>query len=312
MSEPSEPVPCVRGTEQIEPTPSVVTIGNFDGVHRGHQVLVRRTVDGAAARELRSVAVTFDPHPVALLRPELAPPLLQTVEERCRQLRAAGVDLVLVLPFTRELAALTPADFVTRVLAGPLQARRVVVGTNFRFGNRAAGDVVTLVEQGEHHGFEVEAVTLLELGGVTISSSAVREHLQAGDVGWAGRALGRPPRITGTVVRGDARGRAIGFPTANLDVPGGLALPADGVYAGHAEVDGARYPVVVNIGVRPTFNGHRRTVEAHLLDTELDLYGRELDVDLAHRIRGERRFDGVEALVAQIAADVARSRELLG
>ncbi len=311
MNEPPEPVPCVRGTEQIDPTPSVVTIGNFDGVHRGHQVLLRRTVDAATARGLRSVAVTFDPPPMALLRPELAPPLLQTVDERCHQLRAAGADLVLVLPFTRELAALTPAAFVERVLAGPLQARRVVVGTNFRFGHRAAGNVVTLVEEGEQHGFEVEAVTLLELGGVTISSSAVREHLQAGDVGWVGLALGRPPRIAGTVVRGDARGRAIGFPTANLDVPNGLVLPADGVYAGYAELAGARHPAVVNVGVRPTFDGQRRTVEAHLLDLDLDLYGRQLGLALEYRIRGERRFDGVEALVAQIAVDAARSRELL-
>ncbi len=311
MDEPRQAVPCVRGTEQVDPTPSVVTIGNFDGVHRGHQVLLRRTVDGATARGLRSVAVTFDPHPVALLRPELAPPLLQTLDERCRQLRAAGADLVLVLPFTRELAALTPAAFVERVLAGPLQARRVVVGTNFRFGNRAAGDVVTLVQEGEEHGFEVEAVTLLELGGVPISSSAVREHLQAGDVGWARLALGRAPRIAGTVVRGDARGRAIGFPTANLDVPDGLVLPADGVYAGHVELAGVRHPAVVNVGVRPTFDGQRRTVEAHLLDLDLDLYGRQLALDLEHRIRGERRFDGVEALVAQITADAARSRELL-
>lgn len=306
------PRTCADGTSEVAPTPSVVTIGNFDGVHRGHQILLRRAVETADARQVRSVAVTFDPHPAAVVRPDAAPLLLQPIEQRCDRLAEAGVDLVLVLPFTRELASLSPEAFIAEVLVEPLQAVRVIVGTNFRFGHRAQGDVVTLVEQGEHHGFEVEAVTLLELDGVPISSSAVRDHLRAGDVAWTARALGRPHQLHGTVVPGDARGRTIGFPTANLDVPVQRVVPADGVYAGRVHIDDEHYLGVVNIGVRPTFAGEQRRIEVHLLDAEVDLYGRELDVTLEHRIRGEQRFAGVAELVAQIDLDVARARELLG
>jgi riboflavin kinase / FMN adenylyltransferase len=300
----------VRGLDAVEAAESVVTIGNFDGVHRGHRVLLRRATDTARHLEVRSVAVTFDPHPAVVLRPELAPPALQHTEDRIAALAATGVDLVAVVPFTRELAALAPGAFVARVLHARLHAVRVIVGTNFRFGHRARGDLVTLVEAGDEHGFDVEAVTLLDLDGLPISSTAIRERLAAGDLDWPTRALGRPHVVTGTVVPGDGRGRTIGVPTANLDVAGGVLVPGDGVYAGHLELDGTRYDAAINVGVRPTFTAGR-SVEAHVLDAELDLYGREVAVSFLHRLRGEQRFDGPETLVAQIRADLEAARTLL-
>lgn len=300
-----------HGLAALDPAPSVVTIGNFDGVHRGHRVLLRRAAALAERHDVRSVAVTFDPHPAVLLRADAAPPRLQTLDDRIAALAAAGLDAVLVLPFTRALASSTPAAFVAEVLAGPLAAVRVVVGTNFRFGAKAAGDVVTLVELGEEYGFAPEAVTLLELDGRRISSSAIREHLQDGDLAWATAALGRPYELAGVVVEGDGRGRGIGFPTANLAIDPELVVPATGVYAGHAWCDDAWVPAVTNVGLRPTFDGTTRTVEVHLLDVDEDLYGSTVRFRFLHRLRAERRFDGVGALVTQIRADVSRARELL-
>ena len=308
-----------RGLAEVSPAPSVVTIGNFDGVHRGHRVLLDRAIARAHEAGVRSVAVTFDPHPVRLLRPEAAPPQLQHLEQRVAALVATGIDLVLVLPFTRELAALTPGAFVAEVLAGALAAVRVVVGSNFRFGARAAGDVDTLAELGPRHGFELEAVPLAAVEGRRISSSAIREHLAAGEVAAVTDALGRPHELTGEVVHGDGRGRTIGVPTANLAIASDLVVPPAGVYAGHARIGapspvpgGASWwPAVTNVGVRPTFDGTQRSVEVHLLDCEVDLYGRELTVTFAHWLRAERRFDGVPQLIAQIGADVERARELL-
>jgi riboflavin kinase / FMN adenylyltransferase len=305
-------VSAVHDLAEVVREPSVVTIGNFDGVHRGHRVLLRRTVDAAADRGLRSVAVTFEPHPAAVLRPGTEPLRLQSLQDRCDALADAGVDLVVVLAFTAELAALSPQAFIDEVLRGPLGTARVVVGTNFRFGRRAAGDVVTLVEAGEEAGFDVEAVTLLELHGEPLSSSSVRRHLEEGDVTWAAEALGRPFAVRGRVVTGDGRGRTIGVPTANLDVPSTQLVPGNGVYAGHARADGQRWPAVTNIGVRPTFDGRTRTVEVHLLDADVDLYDRDLEVDLAHRIRGEQRFAGVDELVARIGTDIEEARRHLG
>jgi riboflavin kinase / FMN adenylyltransferase len=300
----------VHGLDAVVPAESVVTIGNFDGVHRGHRVLLRRATDTGRHLEVRSVAVTFDPHPAAVLRPELAPLALQRTEDRIAALAATGVDQVVVVPFTRELAALEPRAFVARVLHARLHAVRVIVGTNFRFGHRAAGDLVTLVEEGEEHGFDVEAVTLLDLDGVAISSTAIRERLAAGELDWPTRALGRPHVVVGTVVPGDGRGRTIGVPTANLDVAAGVLVPGDGVYAGHLEVDGTRHDAAINVGVRPTFAAGR-SVEAHVLDATLDLYDREVAVSFLHRLRGEQRFDGPEALVAQIRTDLATARTRL-
>jgi len=300
-----------HGLDEVTVAPSVVTIGNFDGVHRGHRVLIGRAVNHASDRGIRSVAITFEPHPAAVLRPGNEPPRLQTLDARIGSLIDAGVDLVLVLPFTRELAALTPARFVQQVLVERLRAQRVVVGTTFRFGAKAAGDVVTLVEEGERHGFTTEAATLLDLDDIPISSSEIRRHLVAGDVPWAARALGRPFELAGTVVPGDGRGRTIGVPTANLDVPEGLVVPGNGVYAGHAVAGERRWPAVTNVGVRPTFDGTTRSVEVHLLDAEEDLYGRDVSFRFLHRIRGEQRFDGPEQLVARIRQDIEETRRHL-
>jgi riboflavin kinase/FMN adenylyltransferase len=302
---------AIHDLAELAPTPSVVTIGNFDGVHRGHRALLRRTVDTAADNGWRSVALTFDPHPAAVLRPGTEPPRLQPLAARVAALTAAGIDQVVVLPFTRELSARSPEAFVTDVLTGPLDARRVVVGTNFRFGHRAAGDVVALVELGDEHGFSVEAVGVVELDGEALSSTAVRRHLETGDVGWVTRALARPYTVVGEVVHGDGRGRTIGVPTANVRPPADLHVPGDGVYAGHLGVDGVRHPCVTNVGVRPTFDGTTRSVEAHVLDAEVELYGRTVEVSFEHRLRGERRFDGPDALVAQIHHDLDEARRRL-
>ena len=294
--------------EEVTPAPSVVTIGNFDGVHRGHRVLLHRTTGAAAESGVRSAAITFDPHPAAVLRPGSEPPALQTLEQRVVTLAEAGVELVLVLPFTPEVAALTPQQFVRHVLVDRLQAVRVVVGSNFRFGHRAAGDVVTLVEEGDRHGFDTEAATILELEGLPIASSELRTRIATGEMGWVTRALGRPYSVQGEVVAGEGRGRTIGVPTANLAVPEGILLPADGVYAGRTSVGGRSRPTVTNVGTRPTFEGVDRTVEAHLLDAEIDLYGVRVDVSFEHRLRGEERFDDVDELVAQIHRDIDAAR----
>ncbi len=312
---------------------SVVTIGNFDGVHRGHLALVERATSSAAERGLRALAVTFDPHPAAVLRPGAVPPALQSVEERIELLRAHGIDEVVVLRFDERLAAQSPTDFVTDLLVDRLGADLVIVGENFRFGAGGDGDAATLAGLGAEHGFTVEPVGLVTVDGRPASSTALRALLTAGDLDAASRMLGRRFTVTGEVVRGERRGRTIGVPTANVSVPPGRVLPADGVYACWARTGGSdRVPAVVNIGLRPTFGGTGRTVEAHLLldraaDTDPrpggwpadrreaggpDLYGRPLTVAFEARIRGEERFDGPEALVARIREDVRSARELLG
>lgn len=292
--------------DDVEPEPSVVTIGNFDGVHRGHLTLLHRTVDAALARGVRSIAVTFEPHPAAVLRPGSEPARLTSQDERAELLSNAGIDLVVMLPFTRELAALEPEAFIARVLAERLRATRVVVGTNFRFGRGAAGDVAVLVEEGGRHGFDVEAVAVRDLDGVAISSTSIRDALQRGDLAWASEALGRPYQVGGEVVRGDGRGRSIGIPTANLDVPAGRLVPSHGVYAGHASAGGTWWRCVTNVGVRPTFDaGDTPTVETHLMDAgDVDLYGQALTVTFEHHLRGEQRFASVDELVARIHADI--------
>jgi riboflavin kinase/FMN adenylyltransferase len=293
---------------------TVVTIGNFDGVHRGHLALVERATREAARRGVECVALTFDPHPAAVLRPDHVPVALQSLDERVASLRAHGCDRVEVLRFDAELAAMSAEDFVAELLVGRLGAELAVVGENFRFGAAAAGDVTLLRSLGERSGLEVDAVGLVDAGDGPVSSSALRALLAAGDLEAVERGLGRPFSLSGEVVHGDGRGRTIGVPTANVAVPDGRALPADGVYACWATSEGeGRAPAVVNVGWRPTFDGTSRTVEAHLLvDGAPDLYGRRLELAFVARIRGEERFDGVEALRARIARDIEAAREVLG
>jgi len=294
---------------------TVVTIGNFDGVHRGHAHVVRRARELCAqAGSERVVVVTFDPHPMAVLRPEHAPVMLSTIEERAALLAAAGADDVLALPFTADTAAWSPEEFVDRVLVQALHARAVVVGANFRFGRRAAGDVQTLRDLGARHDFVVEGVDL-DGGPQVWSSTYIRQCLAAGDVAGAAEALGRPVTVSGPVVEGDRRGRDLGFPTANVAV-GALAAPADGVYAGWLTRDdtGDRWPAAISVGTNPTFEGHREPrVEAYVLDRDdLALYGVPVTVSFEQRLRGMLRFDGVPALVEAMADDVRRTRAVLG
>jgi riboflavin kinase/FMN adenylyltransferase len=293
---------------------TAVVIGNFDGVHLGHQHVIRRAREVADADGLRVVAVTFDPHPMAVLRPDHAPQTLTDLDTRCRLLAEAGADDVFVIEFSREIAAWTPEEFIDRVLVDGLHARHVVVGANFRFGNKAAGDVALLTESGRSRDFVVDGVAL-DGGPQVWSSTYVRTCLAAGDVEGAAEALGRPYAVVGEVVAGDRRGRELGFPTANVPVRD-LAVPPDGVYAGWLQVagDGDPLPAAISVGTNPTFDGVRdRRVEAYVLDrTDLDLYGRRVEIAFVARIRGMVKFDGVEELVATIHDDVTRTRELLG
>jgi riboflavin kinase / FMN adenylyltransferase len=296
---------------------SVATIGVFDGVHRGHQLVVRRAAEVARARHLPLVVITFDPHPDEVVRPGPHPPSL-TSERRLAQLLAGlGADALLVLPFTVEFSRLSPDEFVRVVLAERLHAAAVVVGEDFRFGHKAAGDVPLLAQLGEKYEFTAEGVPLLAADGMTISSTYIRERLAAGDVAAAAAVLGRPHRVEGVVVRGHMRGRALGFPTANLEVPPRMAIPADGVYAGWLARLGAdgtetdRWPAAISVGANPTFGGGDRTVEAYALDRDdLDLYGVHAAIDFAVRLRGNDRFGTVDELVAQMREDVNQARAL--
>ena len=294
--------------------PTVVTVGNFDGVHRGHRTVLQRAREEADERGIRLVAVTFDPHPMAVLRPEHAPSMLTSVETRAELLADAGVDDVLALPFDRSVADWDPRAFVDRVLVDALRAEAVVVGANFRFGHRAAGDVATLVEAGAAAGFTAVGVPL-EGGPQVWSSTYVRTCLSMGDVAGAAEALGRPFAVRGVVVVGDKRGRDLGFPTANVPIDPAAAAPADGVYAGWLRRldDGTSYPAAISVGTNPTFDGHReRRVEGYVLDRDdLELYGVEVEIAFVERLRGMLRFDSIEALVEAIHDDVARTREIL-
>jgi riboflavin kinase / FMN adenylyltransferase len=288
-----------------------VTVGNFDGVHRGHQALVDAVVRAARAAGGTAVALTFDPHPSRVLSPDRAPASLMTLEQKAEVLASLGIDRVVALPFTRETAAQPPPEFARVVLREALGAEAVVVGTNFRFGRGRAGDLAVLRELGATLGFRVDGVAPVVHEGSPISSTRIREALSRGAVGPGAELLGRPYFVDGLVGRGEGRGRTLGIPTANLD-PVNEILPARGVYAGLVTLPGGTVRgAVVNIGRRPTFGGTRTLLEAHLLDFDGDLYGRTLRLAFRERLREERTFPGPQALVAQIHDDVARARALL-
>ena len=296
--------------------PAVVTVGMFDGVHRGHRALLDRVAAEAAARGLPAAAVTFDRHPLAVLRPGSEPPLLTTLDRKVELLGEAGMATVLVLEFTRELSEVTAEVFAAEVLFDALAARAVVVGENFRFGHKAAGDPALLAALGGPRGIEVVAVPLHADGGQVVSSTRVRAELAAGDVAAAAASLGRPYAVEGTVVVGDRRGGPVlGVPTANLGLPPGIAIPADGVYAGHLTDEGpdnrgVARPAAISVGTNPQFGTERR-VEAHVLDFDADLYGHRVSVAFSHRLRGQAVFAGTAELVAQMRADIDQARRLL-
>jgi riboflavin kinase/FMN adenylyltransferase len=300
---------------------TAVTIGNFDGVHRGHQAVLGQLVDRARGAGLATVAITFDPHPLAVLYPERAPERLTTLEHRLELLAAAGLDAALVMEFTRELATWSPERFVADVLVGALHADLVVVGGDTRFGHRNSGDVDTLRTLGRQHGFAVEVVADLgdgvHVGRPRWSSTWVRELVAAGDVDTAAQVLGRPHRVTGEVVHGEHRGRLLGYPTANMSPDSVGVVPADGVYAGWLVVLGGetpeRLPAAISVGTNPTFEDRQRRVESYVLDRDdLDLYGRTVAVEFVRRLRPTVRFDGVDALITQMANDVEQCRLVLG
>ncbi len=299
--------------------PSVVTLGNFDGVHGGHRAVLGVVVDEARQRGLTSIAVTFYPHPIAVLFPDRAPAELTSLPRRLELLAETGVDAVLVLEFTREFAAQTPAEFVDRVFVGALGAQLVVVGADTRFGVRNSGTVGTLVDLGDSRGFGVVSVADVGNGG-RWSSTTVRELIGAGDVVTAAELLGRSAQVRGTVVHGDHRGRLLGFPTANLGDPIEGLVPADGVYAGWlTRLDrpvGAPdrvLPAAISIGTNPTFDGTSRRVEAYVLDrTDLDLYGEHVAYDFVRMLRPTLKFDGIDPLVEQMHLDVQECRRTLG
>jgi riboflavin kinase/FMN adenylyltransferase len=288
--------------------PSAVTIGFFDGVHRGHQAVIGRTVDVAKARELRPVAVTFDRHPLQTLSPGKVPPLLTTLRRKAALVEALGVQTLFVLEFTDEVSRWEPEAFVERVLVRGLATRHVVIGTNFTFGHRAAGNLAVLEGLGPAKGFDVEAVGLFKLDGRPVSSTSVREALIEGHLGWPEAALGRRYTVEGAVVPGAGRGRGLGFPTANLRTPDGILLPGRGVYAGRAWHNGEAWPAAVNIGTNPTFGPEPLHLEAHLVGFDGALMGEVLTVEFWARLRDEVRFDSPASLARQIAEDVQRTR----
>ncbi len=297
----------------------VVTLGNFDGVHRGHQAILDRVVGDARARGDEAVAISFHPHPLAVLRPERAPGVLTPLREKVRWVAASGLDVLVLRHFTRAFAALEPETFVERFLVARLHAARLVVGHSVSFGRDRRGDATLLAELGRRHGFEVEVVGPVRADGHEVSSSFVRRAVAAGDLRLAAALLGRPHALVGRVVVGKRRGAALGFPTANVAVRAGLH-PPDGVYAVRVEIAPAggrpasetiRRDGVANIGRNPTFGENARTLEAHLFDFDGDVYGRRCRVAFIERVRGEIEFTSVEALAAQIGRDAEDARAIL-
>jgi riboflavin kinase / FMN adenylyltransferase len=310
-------VQVIRDNDGSGPVgPCAITIGVYDGVHLGHQSVIRTTQAEADRLGVATAVVTFDRHPATLVRPENAPKLLTTLDQKLELLELAGVDHTFVIHFDEARAKESAEDFVHEVLVDRLGARSVVVGEDFHFGHQRGGNVALLRQLGADLGFEVHGLSLLHRDHATepVSSTAIRRVLTGGDVGAAARMLGRLYELRGTVVGGDERGRQIGFPTANIPVANTMAIPADAVYAGwYIQPDGSRHQAAINLGRRPTFYEHADTslLEAHLLDFEGDLYGQVARVEFVELLRSEMRFESVEALAAQLEVDIATTRRVL-
>jgi riboflavin kinase/FMN adenylyltransferase len=292
----------------------------YDGVHRGHQALIGAAVSRAREKGWPCLLLTFDPHPAEVIRPGSHPAILTSLDRKAELVAELGVDAMCVLPFTPEFMRLSPDSFTHTVLVEQLHAAHVVVGQNFTYGHRAAGTVESLAAEGRRFGFAVEGVPLASLadGDVTISSTYVRACVAAGDMESAAAALGRPHRVDGVVVRGDRRGRDLGYPTANVETPPFTAIPADGIYAGHLVLREARtgasrdrLPAAISVGSNPTFQGSRRTVEAFVLDYDGDLYGEHVGVEFVQRLRPMLRFENLDGLLEAMAKDVSDTRDIL-
>ena len=290
--------------------PLSIAIGVFDGVHIGHRALMRQTAARAKQQGGRAIAATFDPLPIQALAPGAPPSALSDVDERTRLLQEAGANDIVIFHFTKEFAALTADEFVRRLTSAG-EVRQILVGEDFQFGHDRGGDVRTLAAAGSRFGFEVVVATPVKLDGEVVSSTRIRNALLVGDVESAARLLGRPYSVRGTVVRGDQRGRALGFPTMNLAVPRERLLPRDGIYALWATVSGQRVPAAASLGVRPTFGGGDRVLEAYLLDWSGDAYGDRIEAAFVKRLRDELRFASAAELSAQIAHDVEETRKAL-
>jgi riboflavin kinase/FMN adenylyltransferase len=289
---------------------SAVTVGFFDGVHVGHQAVIRQAVKASRERDLRSVALTFDRHPREVLTPDAVPQLLTTLRRKAELIESLGVDVLAVMEFDEGVSRWAPERFVDQALVAGLGIRHAVVGANFSFGHRAAGTSEVLEELGRARGFSVETVPLTILDGRPVSSTSIRRALTDGDLVWPARALGRRYLVEGTVVPGAGRGRGLGFPTANLRTPARILLPGRGVYAGRAYAGGNAWTAAINVGMNPTFGEEPLHVEAFLLDFDGDLQGRVLAVEFWERLRDEVRFESAEALAHQMKEDVARARAL--
>ncbi|RLY92376.1 bifunctional riboflavin kinase/FAD synthetase [Kocuria tytonicola] len=325
-----------RSLDEVTPGfgPSVVSIGNFDGVHRGHQEVFTRLLDTARERHAQSVVVTFDPHPALVHRPEYHPGLIMGLEDKLDALEETGVDAALVLPYSLEFSELTPEEFLVDYLVRPLRAVSLVLGSDVRLGRNNSGDLAAITDLGHEYGFDV--VVVEDVPGTPASdddapsgsaarreerrcsSTWVRSCLEAGDIEGAAQLLGRPHRMRGEVVHGAARGRQLGFPTANLAPKATGFIPADGVYAGWlVDQDGTRWPTAISVGSNPTFDGVTRQVEAHVIDRpdeaveDFDLYGQTVVVEFVERLRGMVAYRGIDALVAQMKDDVNRTRDIL-
>ena len=296
-----------------EESPSVLSIGNFDGVHLAHKEICRFIKEEAARRRGRSVILTFEPHPLSVVAPERRPPLMTTLEEKLARLEVQNIDAVVIEKFTPRLAQTEARDFVRRIIGEGLKASLVVIGFNFRFGKGRAGNVELLQDEGVNAGFETHVLDPYMFEGRRVSSTEIRKLLLGGSVEEAARRLGQRHLIEGEVVRGDGRGRQIGIPTANVDYPP-ILIPENGVYACRVQIDGregARRPAVTNIGNRPTFGEREVTLETHLLDWDGDLYGKSIRVEFVSRLREEKKFSGPEELVRQIHLDIESGRKKL-
>jgi riboflavin kinase/FMN adenylyltransferase len=293
--------------------PSAVTIGKFDGVHQGHRAVIAKLREIAGARRLAAVAITFDRHPAAFHAPDRCPPQLISTRQKLELLATTGLDATVLLHYDAALASNSADEFVRRFLVEALQARVLLVGHDFRYGAGNEGDVELLRQQGEEHGFEVVVVDdVVPPGGRRVSSTWIRELLDAGEVEHAAELLGHVPTVSGMVVHGFKRGRELGYPTANLAPDAEGFIPGDGVYAGWLVDGGVRYPAAISVGNNPTFEGvPMKQVEAYVLDRDLDLYDHVVGVEFAHRVRGMEKFEGIEALIVQMGRDVDRVRELV-